>query len=66
MTSAKVDGTFRLVYLVWNGIMNVTTQAEQVAVFENAFGDEHRWSDWQRGEFTSTSDNQVAVFARPQ
>jgi SAM-dependent methyltransferase len=39
MTSARVagaDAAFRLVYLVFNTIMNVTTQDEQVAVFENA------------------------------
>jgi SAM-dependent methyltransferase len=36
MTSTRVDGTFRLVYLVFNTIMNVTTQEEQVAVFANA------------------------------
>jgi SAM-dependent methyltransferase len=36
MTSTPVDGSFTLVYLVWNTIMNVTTQDEQVAVFENA------------------------------
>jgi SAM-dependent methyltransferase len=36
MASTRVDGDFALVYLVWNTIMNVTTQAEQVAVFENA------------------------------
>jgi len=36
MTSARVPGTFKLVYLVWNTIMNVTTQQEQVAVFANA------------------------------
>lgn len=34
--SAEVLGTFRLVYLVFNTIMNVTTQAGQVAVFRNA------------------------------
>jgi SAM-dependent methyltransferase len=32
----RVDGTYRLVYLVWNTIMNLTTQDEQVAVFQNA------------------------------
>ena len=37
MTSATTSTTFRLVYLVWNAIMNVTTQDEQVAVFRNAF-----------------------------
>ena len=36
MTTARVDGSFALVYLVFNTIMNVTTQREQVAVFANA------------------------------
>ncbi|MET0460361.1 MAG: class I SAM-dependent methyltransferase [Ilumatobacteraceae bacterium] len=36
MTTTRVDGTFALVYLVFNTIMNVTTQSEQVAVFANA------------------------------
>jgi SAM-dependent methyltransferase len=36
MTVTTVPGTFRLVYLVFNTIMNVTTQEEQVAVFANA------------------------------
>jgi SAM-dependent methyltransferase len=36
MTSARVPGVYSLVYLVFNTIMNVTTQDEQVAVFENA------------------------------
>jgi SAM-dependent methyltransferase len=36
MTSTRVPGTYSLVYLVFNTIMNVTTQDEQVAVFENA------------------------------
>ena len=34
--TTRVDGTFRLVYLVFNTIMNVTTQDAQVATFENA------------------------------
>ena len=38
MTSTRVPGSFTLVYLVWNSIMNVTTQEEQVAVFANAAG----------------------------
>lgn len=37
MTSATVAGEFRLVCIVWNAIMNVTTQQEQTAVFRNAF-----------------------------
>ena len=36
MTTTKVPGTFALVYLVANTIMNVTTQDEQLAVFANA------------------------------
>jgi hypothetical protein len=34
-TTARVDGSFRLAYLVRNTIMNLTTQDEQVACFEN-------------------------------
>ena len=36
MTTVRVAGHFKLVYLVANTIMNVTTQDEQVAVFMNA------------------------------
>lgn len=36
MTSARVAGTFRLVFVVFNGISNVLTQDRQIAVFENA------------------------------
>jgi SAM-dependent methyltransferase len=36
MTTTRLPGTFELVYLVANTIMNVTTQEEQIAVFENA------------------------------
>jgi SAM-dependent methyltransferase len=36
MTTAAAAGTFSLAYLVFNTIMNVTTQVEQVAVFRNA------------------------------
>jgi SAM-dependent methyltransferase len=36
MTTARVPGTFTLVYLVANTIMNVTTQEDQIAVFANA------------------------------
>jgi SAM-dependent methyltransferase len=32
----RVDGTFRLVYLVFNTITNLTTQDDQVACFQNA------------------------------
>ncbi len=34
-STTKVDGTFRLAYLVYNTIMNLTTQAGQVACFQN-------------------------------
>jgi SAM-dependent methyltransferase len=33
--TARADGTFRLAYLVYNTIMNLTTQAGQVACFRN-------------------------------
>ncbi|HEX4491276.1 MAG TPA: class I SAM-dependent methyltransferase [Acidimicrobiia bacterium] len=36
MATTRLDATFRLVYLVFNTIMNLTTQDEQVRVFENA------------------------------
>jgi SAM-dependent methyltransferase len=36
MTSARAEGTFRLVFVVFNGISNVLTQDRQIAVFENA------------------------------
>jgi SAM-dependent methyltransferase len=34
--TTRVDGTFSLVYLVFNTIGNLTTQDEQVACFQNA------------------------------
>ncbi len=36
MTTARVEGEFDLVFLVFNGISNVLTQEAQIAVFENA------------------------------
>lgn len=36
ITGTRVEGTYRLVYLVWNTIMNLTTQDEQVQAFRNA------------------------------
>ena len=36
MTTTRVGGSFRLVYLVYNTIGNLTTQDEQVACFANA------------------------------
>ena len=36
MATARVDGEFALVYVVWNSIGNVRTQAEQVECFRNA------------------------------
>jgi SAM-dependent methyltransferase len=35
IATARVDGTFRLAYIVYNTINNLTTQDEQVACFEN-------------------------------
>jgi SAM-dependent methyltransferase len=36
MSTAHVPGTFELVYVVANSLMNLTTQEEQLAVFANA------------------------------
>ena len=36
MATTTAPGEFSLVYLVWNGIGNLRTQAEQVACFRNA------------------------------
>ena len=36
MTTTRIDGTFSLVYTVFNSINNLTTQDAQVACFENA------------------------------
>ncbi|MGQ0433480.1 MAG: class I SAM-dependent DNA methyltransferase [Microthrixaceae bacterium] len=36
MATTRVSGTFRLVYLVFNTIANLTTQDQQVACFANA------------------------------
>jgi hypothetical protein len=36
MAQAQVEGTFQLVYLVYNTIFNLLTQDEQVACFQNA------------------------------
>jgi SAM-dependent methyltransferase len=36
MATARVPGAFALVYVVWNSIGNLRTQAEQVACFRNA------------------------------
>jgi hypothetical protein len=36
MASTRVPGVYSLVYLVFNTIMNVTTQDEQVAVYRKA------------------------------
>ena len=36
MATTRVDGTFRLVYLVFNTIVNLTSQDAQVACFANA------------------------------
>src|SRR5918998_1119094 len=36
--TTRVEGTFAVVYLVFNTVMNLTTQEEQVACFANAAG----------------------------
>jgi SAM-dependent methyltransferase len=37
-STARAPGSFRLAYVVWNTIMNLTTQAAQVACFRNVAG----------------------------
>lgn len=37
-TTTTVEGSFSLVYLVWNSLSNVTTQEGQLAAFSNAAG----------------------------
>jgi SAM-dependent methyltransferase len=36
IATERVEGTFTLVYLVFNSIMNLTSQDEQIACFQNA------------------------------
>src|SRR3954453_7828592 len=36
MATTRVDGSFSVAYLVFNTIMNLTTQGQQVACFRNA------------------------------
>lgn len=36
MATTRVSGQFSIVYLVWNSIGNLRTQAEQIACFQNA------------------------------
>lgn len=36
MATTRVDETFRVVYVVWNTLMNLRTQEEQVECFQNA------------------------------
>src|SRR5918998_1137161 len=36
--TTRVDGTFSVVYLVFNTVMNLTSQEDQVACFANAAG----------------------------
>ena len=70
MTTTRVDGTFSLVYIVFNSINNVTTQDGQVAVFANAaahlapggcFVVEVEVPNTQRLEVFDLSDTHVGV-----
>ncbi|HEX3238346.1 MAG TPA: class I SAM-dependent methyltransferase [Gaiellaceae bacterium] len=70
MTSTRVEGTFSLVYLVFNSINNVTTQDGQVDVFANAaahlepggcFAVEVGTPNTQRHEVFDLSDTHVGV-----
>ena len=48
MSATTVDGTFSLVYVVFNSINNVTTQDGQVAAFANAAARRRRTGDLRR------------------
>jgi SAM-dependent methyltransferase len=70
MTTTRVEGTFSLVYIVFNSINNVTTQDGQVAVFANAathlapggcFVVEVEVPNTQRLEVFDLSDTHVGV-----
>ena len=77
-STARVNGTFTLAYLVRNTIMNLTTQDAQVECFRNVWPSEldlmarlagmalrDRWSDWNREPFTSTSSSHISVWQKP-
>lgn len=75
MTTTRVSGSFRLVYLVWNTIMNVTTQDEQIAVFANAATHlepggyfvvevvvpRPSWASHELGQVFALADNHVGI-----
>jgi SAM-dependent methyltransferase len=57
MTTMHVEGSFTLVYLVANTIMNVTTQQEQVATFRDAAAPGTRRVLRRRGHRSSTASS---------
>ena len=80
-STAKVEGSFRLAYLIYNTIMNLTTQTAQVACFRNVAAHlepggccvietagmelRERWAGWERDPFTSDSREYVSVWTKP-
>jgi hypothetical protein len=44
--------------------MNLTTQDEQVACFQNVAALRERWSDWNRAPFTNDSTMHVSVWEK--
>ncbi|MEU6727554.1 hypothetical protein ABZ917_27950 [Nonomuraea wenchangensis] len=50
--TTKVPGTFTVAYLVFNTIMNLTTQYA-------------RWEGWTREPFTGESTRHVSVWEKP-
>lgn len=66
IATTRVDGAFRLVYLVFNTINNLTSQDRQVACFQNAarMTLRERCQDWDRSPFTSESRRHVSVWTK--
>ncbi len=68
MTTTRVPGEFDLVHLVFNGITNLLTQAEQVECFRNAarhLRPAGRRAGWTRAPFTAGSGSHVSAWRRP-
>lgn len=73
MTTTRLPGAFQLVYLLFNTINNLTTQAAQIACFRNAAAHltpgmrrEARWGGWRKEPFTRHSRSHVSVWRKPR
>jgi len=62
--TTPVGGTFRVAYLVFNTIMNLTAELDLMARLAGMTLRE-RWSDWDRAPFTSDSRQRISVWEKP-